>query len=606
MRSLDDRHRGPIPGLGQWEHLPSLLLLRVEAHEARIQCVDQTPELRGAIDVLEHTLVGSCAEHTQALDGDGERGGVVADQVVAPRELAGIADVGQELQITDRSAVHERTDADEPEAFDGRFDLRGQPALLLVESFSRGENLCDLAFCRSEFADEFDPTVGDLVEVGTNFITGRDVTAKIISGLRGCGERRPAQEREKAREERREDRRPTEAADGNGFSHELIPLDGERPRTRGPKDPPPIGPTRLARFCPDEKAGAGTLTTMPGYDAVLLLSFGGPEGPDDVVPFLENVTAGRGIPHERLVEVGAHYAHFDGISPINEQCRRIRTALAETLTGRGHELPVYWGNRNWHPFLADTVREIVANGHERVLAVVTSAYSSYSACRQYLDDVERARADVGDTAPIIDKVGAYYDRPGFIEPFVQATTEALASFDDDAEPTLVFTAHSIPTSMASTCDYEVQLDEAARLISERVGAEPLPWRLAWQSRSGPPVVPWLEPDVNDELRALAAEGVDAAAIVPIGFVSDHIEVLWDLDVEAAATAAELGIELRRVSTPGTAPQQPFIDMLADLVEERIDDVSPADRATLGSHAPRPDRCAVDCCPPPRRPGAAID
>jgi len=347
---------------------------------------------------------------------------------------------------------------------------------------------------------------------------------------------------------------------------------------------------------------------MPGYDAVLLLSFGGPEGPNDVVPFLENVTAGRGIPRERLVEVGSHYDHFNGVSPINEQCRRIRNSLSDELRHRGHDLPVYWGNRNWQPFLVDTLREIAAAGHQRVLAVVTSAYSSYSACRQYLDDIERARVEIGDGAPHVDKVRAYYDHPGFIDPIVDGSIAALTSLDADAVPTIVFTAHSIPTSMAATCDYEAQLREAARLVMERLEpsplGDPLEWHLAWQSRSGPPTVPWLEPDVNDELRSLADGGVHQVVIVPIGFISDHVEVLWDLDVEAAATASEVDITLVRVPTPGTEPHPAFISMLAELVEERLDERPIEQRSALGSLTVRPDQCAAHCCPAPRRPATS--
>ena len=347
---------------------------------------------------------------------------------------------------------------------------------------------------------------------------------------------------------------------------------------------------------------------MPGYDAVLLLSFGGPEGPNDVVPFLENVTAGRGIPRERLVEVGSHYDHFNGVSPINEQCRRIRNSLSDELRHRGHDLPVYWGNRNWQPFLVDTLREIAAAGHQRVLAVVTSAYSSYSACRQYLDDIERARIEIGDGAPHVDKVRAYYDHPGFIDPIVDGSIAALTSLDADAVPTIVFTAHSIPTSMAATCDYEAQLREAARLVMERLEpsplGDPLEWHLAWQSRSGPPTVPWLEPDVNDELRSLADGGVHQVVIVPIGFISDHVEVLWDLDVEAAATASEVDIKLVRVPTPGTEPHPAFVSMLAELVEERLDERPIEQRSALGSLTVRPDQCAAHCCPAPRRPATS--
>jgi ferrochelatase len=347
---------------------------------------------------------------------------------------------------------------------------------------------------------------------------------------------------------------------------------------------------------------------MPGYDAVLLLSFGGPEGPNDVVPFLENVTAGRGIPRERLVEVGSHYDHFNGVSPINEQCRRIRTALSDELQHRGRDLPVYWGNRNWQPFLVDTLREITAAGHRRVLAIVTSAYSSYSACRQYLDDIEQACAEIGDGAPDVDKARAFYDHPGFIDPIVDGTVAALTSLDADTVPTIVFTAHSIPTSMAATCDYEAQLREAARLVIERLepslSGERLEWHLAWQSRSGPPTVPWLEPDINDELRSLAAGDVRQVVIVPIGFISDHIEVLWDLDVEAAATASEVGIKLARVPTPGTEPHPAFVSMLAELVEERLDGRPLEQRAALGALTVGPDCCAGHCCPAPRRPSAS--
>jgi len=358
-------------------------------------------------------------------------------------------------------------------------------------------------------------------------------------------------------------------------------------------------------FAPDEKAGGATLIPMAGYDAVLLLSFGGPEGPDDVVPFLENVTAGRGIPRERLVEVGAHYTHFGGVSPINEQCRRIQQELAEELRERGRDLPVYWGNRNWHPFLTATLRDAMAHGHKRLLAVVTSAYSSYSACRQYLDDIEQARAEIGDGAPTVDKVRAFYNHPGFIESFVDGTNQAIDTLGADANPTILFTAHSIPNSMAASSDYQTQLVEAARLVTERLSPagqdRPRPWRLCWQSRSGPPTVPWLEPDVNDEIRTLADSGGEHAVIVPIGFVSDHIEVLWDLDVEAAATATEAGVTLARSSTPGTLPDPGFIEMLAELIEERLDDSPLSTRRALGSLTIRPDRCAVDCCPAPSRP-----
>ncbi|MEO0494610.1 MAG: ferrochelatase [Actinomycetota bacterium] len=344
------------------------------------------------------------------------------------------------------------------------------------------------------------------------------------------------------------------------------------------------------------------------YDAILLVSFGGPEGPDDVIPFLENVTRGRGIPRERLAVVGEHYAHFGGVSPINEQCRRQRRALETALAETGMNLPVYWGNRNWDPYLADEIERMAEDGITRALAVFTSAYSSYSGCRQYRENIIAAREEAAErrpdlTIPAIDKVRAYYDHPGFIEPFVEATKTAIAELGDGAEPTLVFTAHSIPMSMASTSDYEAQLAEAARLVAERVAAPAPPFTLVWQSRSGPPQVPWLEPDVNDELIRLAEAGVDAAVIVPVGFISDHIEVMWDLDAEAAATAADVGIRLARAVAPGTGPDDAFVAMWVDLVRERIDAERGAEpaRAALGSLEIRPDVCRVDCCPAPQRP-----
>lgn len=340
------------------------------------------------------------------------------------------------------------------------------------------------------------------------------------------------------------------------------------------------------------------------YDAILLVSFGGPEGPEDVIPFLENVTAGRNIPRERLAVVAEQYDHFGGVSPLNEQCRRQRDALERALTGRGVDLPVYWGNRNWSPYLTDTVQAMTDDGVRRALAIFTSAYSSYSGCRQYRENLEAAQAAVPG-APRIDKVRAFYDHPGFIEPFVAATDAAIHDLDPTSDAAIIFTAHSIPTSMAATCDYEAQLREACRLVIDRI-ERPLPWRLAWQSRSGPPHVPWLEPDVNDEIASLAADGVRAVVIVPIGFVSDHMEVAWDLDVQATATAADHGVAIRRAVSPGTAPDPAFIEMWADLVEERIAverDPNRADRAprrALGALQVRPDVCAADCCPAPTR------
>jgi protoporphyrin/coproporphyrin ferrochelatase len=312
---------------------------------------------------------------------------------------------------------------------------------------------------------------------------------------------------------------------------------------------------------------------MPAYDAFLLVSFGGPEGPDDVIPFLENVTRGRNIPRARLEEVAEHYRNFGGVSPINEQCRELIAALDLPL-------PMYWGNRNWTPYLTDTVREMTAAGVRRALAFVTSAYRSYSSCRQYLEDIERARAAVGPDAPVIDKIGRFYDNPGFTGPFAESLAAALAKLPDDAH--VVFTAHSIPVAMAEVAGpgggrYVAELTKACQLISEKTGLH-RPWSLAYSSRSGPPGRPWLEPDVNDHLEALAKDGVRAVAVVPVGFVSDHMEVRHDLDVEAARTARSLGLEFARVRTPGVR--------LAPMIGELV-------RAHLTGDAPL--ACPPGCC-----------
>jgi len=316
---------------------------------------------------------------------------------------------------------------------------------------------------------------------------------------------------------------------------------------------------------------------MPAYDAFLLVSFGGPEAPDDVLPFLENVTRGRGVPRERLLAVAEHYYAHGGVSPINQQCRDLIAALDLPL-------PVYWGNRNWTPYLADTVREMADAGVRRALAFTTSAYRSYSSCRQYLEDIERARAQVGPDAPVIDKIQRFYDHPGFTGPFAANTAAALATLPaglrDDAH--LVFTAHSVPAAMAEGAGpgghrYVAELTTAARLISERAGWHG-PWSLAYSSRSGPPAQPWLEPDIRDHLASLAESGTKAVVVVPVGFVSDHMEVIHDLDVEAAQAARALGLAFVRAATPGTA----LAPMIAELVSEH-----------LAGAAPEP--CAAGCC-----------
>lgn len=340
------------------------------------------------------------------------------------------------------------------------------------------------------------------------------------------------------------------------------------------------------------------------YDALIVVSFGGPEGPADVLPFLANVTRGRGIPPDRLAEVGAHYNHFGGVSPINAQNRRLVAGVRAELAARGADLPVYWGNRNWHPFLVDELARMADDGVRRALAFVTSAYGSYSACRQYQDDVAAARAQVGERAPVVDKIRHFFDHPGFLGPQVDGVRAVLATVGEvrRASTRLVFTAHSIPCSMADSAGpdgglYVAQLRAAARLVAQSAAPD-LAYDLVWQSRSGPPQVPWLEPDVNDHLRTLAGQGVTDVVVVPVGFVSDHVEVLWDLDVEAAATAREVGIALRRTATAGTDPR--FVAMVADLVAERTTPGAP--RPAGSPLGPGWDRCQIGCCPAPARAG----
>jgi protoporphyrin/coproporphyrin ferrochelatase len=319
------------------------------------------------------------------------------------------------------------------------------------------------------------------------------------------------------------------------------------------------------------------------YDALLLLSFGGPEGPDDVMPFLENVTRGRGVPRERLEGVAEHYHRFGGISPINDQCRALKAAIEADFAAHGIGLPVYWGNRNWHPFLADTMRAMRADGVRRAAAFVTSAYGGYSCCRQYLDDIDRARAEVAG-APRVEKLRIYYNHPGFVEPMTANVRDALARLPDGDGAHLVFTAHSVPIAQPGRERYVAELRDVAALV-----AGDRPWDLVYQSRSGPPAVPWLEPDVGDHLQKLHAEGVASAVIAPIGFVSDHMEVRYDLDVEAAELAARLGLRVERAATVGVHPR--FVAMVRELLTER----DGPDRPALGALGPRPDVCPADCC-----------
>jgi protoporphyrin/coproporphyrin ferrochelatase len=327
------------------------------------------------------------------------------------------------------------------------------------------------------------------------------------------------------------------------------------------------------------------------YDAVLIVSFGGPEGPNDVIPFLENVLRGRNVPRDRLTEVAAHYQRFGGVSPINAQNRKLAAALGQELELAGLRMPVYLGNRNWHPFLAETLRQMGADGIKNALGFFTSAFSSYSGCRQYLENIEAARAKVGAGAPRVDKLRAYFNHPGFIEPMIERTLAALEQIavNRRAAAQLVFTAHSIPLAMAAGCAYEAQLRDASELVAAGGGRRQ--WRMAYQSRSGPPAQPWLEPDINDVLHELASHGVRDVVVVPIGFISDHMEVVYDLDTEAQATAKKIGINMVRAGAVGTHPR--FVRMIRELIVERMTNAT--ERPALGKLGPSYDVCGEVCC-----------
>jgi ferrochelatase len=326
------------------------------------------------------------------------------------------------------------------------------------------------------------------------------------------------------------------------------------------------------------------------YDALLVVSFGGPEGMDDVIPFLENVLRGRNVPRERMLSVAYHYEMFGGVSPINQQNRNLIAALKEELAAHGPNLPIYWGNRNWQPLLPDTLRQMAADGVQSALAFVTSAYSSYSSCRQYRENIANAQAAVGPEAPRVDKLRAFYNHPLFIEANVDHVREAWSRLDKDAraEAQLVFTAHSIPESMAANCDYAAQLQEAGSLIAGALEIES--WRVVYQSRSGSPMQPWLGPDIADCLRDLNAQGLKNVVVAPIGFVSDHMEIVYDLDFEAQNVARELGMKMVRAATAGTHPA--FVKMIRELIVERMYNEPPR---FLGSRGPVHDVCPADCC-----------
>ena len=337
------------------------------------------------------------------------------------------------------------------------------------------------------------------------------------------------------------------------------------------------------------------------YDALLLLSFGGPERPEDILPFLENVTRGRGVPPERLLSVAEHYHHLGGKSPLNEQNRALIAALEQDFAAHGIELPIFFGNRNWAPLLGDTLAQIQAAGHRRVLTFITSAYSSYSGCRQYLEDIERARAALSD-APNVDVLRRFFNHPAFLDASfarLHASWEALrAELGDEAlgRARIAFTAHSIPLSMARSCDYQRQLLSNSQLLAERLGHPH--WDLVWQSRSGPPEVPWLAPDILDHIRELHGSHISGLVIAPIGFLSDHVEVLYDLDEEARQLCQELGLPMQRAATVGTHPR--FVEMIRSLVLERMAGEAPLG---VGPLPAPPNVCAPGCCPRPERPPA---
>ncbi|GAA2226641.1 ferrochelatase [Herbiconiux moechotypicola] len=359
--------------------------------------------------------------------------------------------------------------------------------------------------------------------------------------------------------------------------------------------------------------GAEHVEEPVAYDAILLASFGGPEGQDDVIPFLRNVTRGRGIPDERLEEVAHHYRAFGGVSPINAQNRQLKLALEAELAARGVDLPVLWGNRNWDPYLRDALTEAHEKGYRSLIAIATSAFSSYSSCRQYREDFAIALDETGLAGEItIDKVRQFFDHPGFVTPFIEGLEAALAAFVEEtpqldltSEVEVLFTTHSIPTADAERSGpssrgfgaegaYAAQHKAVAEVVmAAAAGAADVPWQLVYQSRSGPPSQPWLEPDINDAIEELPGRGVKAVVIVPLGFVSDHMEVLWDLDNEALTSCAEQGLRAVRIPTPGVDPA--YVSGLIDLVLERVNGTPTAERPALTSLGPWYDVCRPGCC-----------
>jgi ferrochelatase len=338
------------------------------------------------------------------------------------------------------------------------------------------------------------------------------------------------------------------------------------------------------------------------YDAILVVSFGGPESKEDVIPFLENVLRGRSVPRERMLAVAGHYYHFDGRSPINQQTRDLIAALEAELEQEGPKLPVYWGNRNWHPLLAETLRKMREDGIRRAIGFVTSAYSSYSGCRQYREDIARARNEIGPGAPDVDKLRPFFNHPGFVEATVERVRDALLAVPSNGlrDVQIIYTAHSIPISMANTSDYVNQLEEVRRLVSEALGHSND--ALVYQSRSGAPGQPWLEPDILDYLRGVQARNLASGVVLaPIGFISDHMEVVYDLDVEARQMCETLGLPMTRAKTVGVHPK--FVGMIRELILERTN--AGAERRAVGALGARGDVCGEGCCLGPGRPSAVV-
>ena len=328
------------------------------------------------------------------------------------------------------------------------------------------------------------------------------------------------------------------------------------------------------------------------YDALLIVSFGGPEKREDVLPFLENVLRGKPVPRERLLEVAEHYYHFGGVSPINSQVRELMTALQAELARAGIALPVYWGNRNWNPLLTDTLRQMADDGIKHALAFFTSAYSSYSGCRQYRENIQLAQSEVGPNAPAVDKIRVFYNHPDFIAANADRVRKSLLSLPEAVRETasIAFTAHSIPHSMSDHCNYVAQLTETCRLIADELALSPERWKLVYQSRSGRPTDPWLEPDILDHIRTLNSSGQSSLVIAPIGFLSDHIEILFDLDEQAHELCEVLGMTMVRAGTVGTHPR--FVTMVRELIQERL---GQSDRRAIGTCGPSHDVCPADCC-----------